>query len=234
MAREDYVKQGDAEFCAQMLHMRDNLPQFFDELTITAADPHVVTNTADALCFEYLCNRQSTLTGASSGATSERNRTRYGDKQNPNTPVTLGYPAAPASIPSPIKPGVEKRFRILVEFLRTRPGWNDDIAATLQVLGADQDPADADALKPFLPLSKAGGHVQIGWKWQSARGVARALRIEVDRGNGWELLAIDTQPGYTDKTPWPAAAKWKYRAIFVRDEDNIGQWSDVAEITVGA
>ena len=57
----------------------------------------------------------------------------------------------------------------------------------------------------------------------------------MDRGNGWEFLTIDTQPGYTDKTPWPAtAAKWKYRAIYVSDDENIGQWSDVAEITVGA
>ena len=234
MAREDYVKQGDAEFCAQIVHMRDTLPQFFDELSITAADPHIITNTADALCFEYLCTRQSALKGASAGATSERNRIRYGDKDHPNTPATLAYPTAPGSIPSPIMPGVEARFRTLVEWLRTRTGWNDDIAQTLDVLGAEQTPAEPNDLKPVLPLSTAGGHVLIAWKWLSARGLAKALRIEVDRGTGWEFLAIDTQPGYTDKTPWPAAAqKWKYRAIFVRDEENIGQWSAVEEITVG-
>ena len=159
MARQDYVQESDPAFCAQIVHMRDTLPQFFDELTITASDPHVVANTADAACFEYLCARQSALKGASAGATAERNRARYGDKENPNTPVTLAYPSGP-SIPSPILPGVEERFRKLVEFLRTRPGWTDDIAQTLDVLGAEQAPADPDALKPVLPLSKAGGHVR--------------------------------------------------------------------------
>lgn len=234
MAREDYVKQGNDEFCAQLVHMRDTLPQFFAELSISAADPHVSTNSIDATGFQYLCNRQSALKSASLGATSERNRIRHGDPENPNTPSTLDYPAQPGAVPSPILPGVEDRFRALVEWLRTRPGWNDDIALTLDVLGAEQTSADQNELKPLLPLSTAGGHVLIGWKWQSARGLAKALRIEVDRGNGWEFLTIDTQPGYTDKTPWPAAAqKWKYRAIFVRDEENIGQWSDVAEIMVG-
>ncbi len=234
MAREDYVKQGDSEFCAQLVHVNVTIPQFLATLTITAADPHIVALAADAACFEYLCARQSALKGASAGATAERNRARYGDKDSPNTAVTLAYPSGPG-IPSPILPGVEERFRKLVEFLRTRPGWTDDIAQTLDVLGAEQTPADSAALKPVIPLSITGGHVYIAWKWQSARGLAKALRIEVNRGNGWEFLTIDTQPGYTDKTPWPAnPAKWLYRAIFVRDEENIGQWSDVAEITVGA
>ena len=35
-------------------------------------------------------------------------------------------------------------------------------------------------------------------------------------------------------TPFPApAAKWKYRAIYTADAQRLGQWSNVAEITVG-
>ncbi len=29
------------------------------------------------------------------------------------------------------------------------------------------------------------------------------------------------------------SAKWKYRAIYSKDAQRIGQWSNVAEITVG-
>lgn len=46
------------------------------------------------------------------------------------------------------------------------------------------------------------------------------------------FLAIDTRPNYIDTTPMPAtSAKWKYRAIYTKDAQRIGQWSNVAEIT---
>ena len=47
------------------------------------------------------------------------------------------------------------------------------------------------------------------------------------------LLALDTRPNYIDTTPMPAtSAKWKYRASYTHDAQRIGQWSNVAEITV--
>lgn len=237
MPRKDYVKENHGEFCAQVVHMRDTLPNYFATLQISLADVHVAVNVQDALVFDYICKRQDALKKAAEGATAERNRARYGDKLAPNTPVNLAYPAAPANIPSPIMPGVEARFRALVEWLRTRPGWNDAIAEALGVLGEDTGTPDAATFKPILPLSIEGNQVLIGWGWQGSRPVAQALRIEVDRGDGqgFRFLASDTQPGYTDKTPFPTTpAKWKYRAIFVRNEEMLGQWSDVAEINVGA
>ena len=63
-----------------------------------------------------------------------------------------------------------------------------------------------------------------------------SIEIHVDRGTGagFVLLTIDTRPGYIDTEPFPAtAAKWKYKGIFRKDDERIGQWSDVTEITVG-
>ena len=41
-------------------------------------------------------------------------------------------------------------------------------------------------------------------------------------------------PFRIDTEPFPAtAAKWKYKGIFRKDDERIGQWSDVTEITVG-
>ena len=206
MARQDYVKQNHGEFCAQVVHMRDTLPQLFTTLQITGTDPHVVSNAFDADVFDFLCKRQVALHLAFQGSTAERNRARIGDKNAPNTPVNLAYPAAPGTIPSPILPGVEPRFRALVEWLRTRPGWDADVAQTLGVLGDDQAPPNPDDFKPLLPLSITGGQVFIDWGWRGSRPTAQCLRIEVDRGDGtgFHFLATDTQPGYTDKTPFPA------------------------------
>jgi hypothetical protein len=57
----------------------------------------------------------------------------------------------------------------------------------------------------------------------------------VNLGNGiWDFLAMGTRPNYIDTEPLPTtAAKWKYRAIYTLDSQRIGQWSNIAEITVG-
>ena len=235
MALQDYVPDNDGDFCALLAHVSQTLPQYYSTLGISSLTPQVAALIIDATTFTYLCTRQTTLSQAGQGSTRERNRIRFGDPDNPAVLSNLAYPSAPGSPPTPILPGLEKRFRDFVNWLRELPAYEDAIGLALQLVGPQATPPDAAALKPVLPLSLSGNQVQIAWKWQSARSLARALRIEVDRGQGWELLTIDTQPGYTDKTALPATPqKWKYRAIFIRDDEPIGQWSDVAEITVGA
>jgi len=87
-----------------------------------------------------------------------------------------------------------------------------------------------DTMKPFLKLVNKEGKVEVQWK----RGDADALRIEVDRdGKGFQFLGIDTVPHYTDTTPITAPATWKYRAMYLIDDEHVGQWSDVISIVVG-
>jgi hypothetical protein len=57
----------------------------------------------------------------------------------------------------------------------------------------------------------------------------------VDRGSGFVFLAIDTVPDYLDTAALPAAgasAAWKYRAIYRLSDERVGQWSNVASISV--
>ncbi len=145
------------------------------------------------------------------------------------------YPSNSTPPPSPVMPGIEKRFRAFVDFLRTRPNWSEAAAETLGVNGPQVTRPDPATLQPVLTLALSGGRVEVGWKWGPARGVVKALRIEVDRGNGWEFLTIDTQPDYVDTHPLPATAqKWKYRAIWVIDQTLVGQWSAVVDLAVSA
>jgi hypothetical protein len=61
------------------------------------------------------------------------------------------------------------------------------------------------------------------------------VEIQKDTGTGWQFLAMDTRPNYTDTTPFPTPpAMWKYRAIYTKDSQRLGQWNNVAEISVGA
>jgi hypothetical protein len=64
------------------------------------------------------------------------------------------------------------------------------------------------------------------------KGKADSIRIEKDSGSGWQFLAIDSIPHYTDKTPITVPAIWKYRAMYILRDEPIGQWSDVASIGV--
>ena len=47
------------------------------------------------------------------------------------------------------------------------------------------------------------------------------------------FLTIDTRPGYIDTEPFPpGGGKWLYKGIFRKDDQRVGQWSDVSEISI--
>lgn len=87
---------------------------------------------------------------------------------------------------------------------------------------------------PAPSACRSFGAFEVLWGWEGARSVAKALYLEVDRGTGPQFLAADTNPNYTDSFPLPATPqKWKFRGIFQRDGEMIGQWSAWVEINVG-
>ena len=74
----------------------------------------------------------------------------------------------------------------------------------------------------------------IDWKWDGLSSYVDMLEVQVDRGAGWQVLVFDTTPGYTDTMPFPASpTKWKYRAIWRLDDQQVGQWSEEKSINVG-
>lgn len=238
MALSDYVPHAQGDFCVLLVHVKNTLPDYYLTLGISAATPKVSLFLTDVANFDYICQKQSILVQAGQAATRERNRARYGDKENPNVVLDLSFPSGPASVPSPVMPGIEKRFREFVEWLRGLDGYTDAIGEALHLIGDNSTPPVTAGLKPDLgKLYIDGGKVIIPWKWNGAYPVAKALRLECDdnTGGGFKLRATDPQPGYVDKTPFPASpVKIRYRAIFLGDdEEPLGQYSDIVEITVG-
>lgn len=234
MPAADYIPNSDTAFCGLIGHVNTTLPQFFSALSITAAAPQVITLGADAGGFTYLCDRQVKLQQAAQAATKERNRARYGDSENPHVATDFSWPTQLPTVPSPVLPGIEKRFRDMVQWLRNLPGYDAAIGEALHLIGDEitlPDPAD---LRPTIKLKINGGRVEVLWPWGNARKIAHALHIVKDSGQGESYLATDTQPDYIDTTPLPASpAKWKYNAIWLRDGGMIGKWSGWQEIMVG-
>lgn len=230
----DFLPRPDSEFCALMIHVRTALPQFYATLGIDGSTPQVAAHATDTTVFAYVCERQSRIVLAGEGTTRERNRARYGDKENPHVAIDLSWPALLTPVPSPVMPGIERRFRDFVKWLRALPGWEESMAVTLHLVGSEITPPDTAELQPTLTLRLNGGKVEIKWTWGEAAGTAKALYIEVDRGPGPTFLVADTNPNYTDTHPLPnTPAKWKYRAIWLRDGQMLGQWSAWVEINVG-
>ena len=64
-----------------------------------------------------------------------------------------------------------------------------------------------------------------------------ACEIQVDRGDGkgFNLLTMDTTPGYTDTQPFPATKiVWTYRSIYQVADARVGVWSQNVSIAVQA
>ena len=235
MAKDDYVPREDPVFAALLLHVAATLPTFFNRLGIGPTTSQVMAQAADALAFDYSVRCQRILIAGGKEATAAKNRLRDGDPERPALAVNTNFPSAPGAVPTAVTPGVEARFRLFVAWLKGLAGFGDDIAEALKIVGAQLAMPDVTLAKPLLPLRVAGGHVHIDWTWRGYRRAVDGLEIQVDRGTGtFTLLTIDMRPGFEDPEPIPAnSAVWKYKAIFRKNDQRVGVWSDVAAIPVG-
>ncbi len=145
-----------------------------------------------------------------------------------NIPVN---PGMPAPVPPDVDFGILIRFRELVRRIKAAPAYTEAIGEALGVIGPESTAPDPSTVTPAITLRTVGGQVEVVWK----KGMMEAIEIQKDPGTGtWQFLAVDTRPNYTDTTPFPTpAATWKYRAIYTKDSQKTGQWSNVAEISVG-
>ena len=193
----------------------------------------MASQAADAVGFDYWVKSMNIMHKDAQQFTVWKNIQRMG-----GTPPSGGAPGAPVlpDVVPAVDPGIEARFRALVQKIKASPNYNASIGEALDIEGAEQTPPDLTAVQPMLTLAISGNQVQVGWGWQGWQAYLDQIEIQVDRGDGkgYVLLAFDTTPGYTDTTPLPATpAKWTYRGIYRLDEAQVGQWSSPVSIMVG-
>ena len=111
--------------------------------------------------------------------------------------------------------------------------YTDAIGRDLGIIGAEID-FDIETLKPEIRVVFDAGKPVIKWK----KGPhADGLNIYVDRedGKGFVLLATDMRPDYIDETPLPEGAtsvRWTYKAVYVINDKETGQFSDQVVIAL--
>jgi hypothetical protein len=229
MPKSSSINPADEAFGAQLQTFKNAIGGYATTLGLSPAA--VTAQADDADYYSATLQNQQIMLAGSRQWTAWKDLIRYGGDLPPS-----GAPVAPAlSIPlASVAPGVEVRFRALVKQIKAHPSYNEAMGLALGIEGSQQTGPDYATVQPNITATITGTHVEIGWNWGGYANFLDQLELEVDRGQGFVLLAIDTTPGYTDNQPFPAApTKWTYRAIYRLGDSRVGQWSKPVSVTVG-
>jgi hypothetical protein len=188
----------------------------------------VTSQAADAGYLRYVYTQQDRDGKVAQNWTTWKNLVRAGGEgAATSAPVR---PAAPSSMPTAVAPGIVPRMRSLIRRKKASASYSVAIGQALDILGTEEATPDLATLQPVLTTTLNSGRVIIGW----TRGAADALELYVDRGDGkgFVFLAVDSVPDSIDTETLPVTpAVWKYKAMYRKDDERIGQWS--APVSVG-
>lgn len=232
MAKEYFMPRTDAERDAWLKNFAAKLPTYAAKYGITADEVTDMQN--GSAYYSYWLNYQQQFTEFGRKITQYKAEVRDGGA---NGDVAIApAPPAIAAAPTAVAPGIFKRAASLVAVIKAKTVYSTSDGADLgvEVSGLVESLSRKQVeSKPDIKLRLiAGGAPEVVWH----KGGMDGIDIYVDRGtNQWQYLATDTHPNYTDTAPLPAngqSAVWKYRCIYRDHDAQVGQWSDVASITV--
>jgi hypothetical protein len=228
MAKRDFVPNDDASLAVLLEKFAAAGTTYGTTIGFSAADQAVFT--ADATAFRYTLTQQQRLRTSTQQYTQWKDALRDGgDGTTAGAPV---YPAAPSTVPTMVTPGVVGRLRAAARRVKASPNYSVAIGIAFGVEGEQEQTPETVTLQPVLTTTLSGGRVQVGW----TRGAADALELHVDRGDGkgFVFLAVDTVPDYIDTETLPVTpAVWKYKAMYRKNDETVGQWSAPVSIGVG-
>ena len=230
--KNDYIQQNDDAFNAQLQTFKTGIVNYATLLGLNVAQTG--PQAADAAYYDYTLKCAKIIANAAQQWIAWKNLERAG-----GTPPASGAPVFPVfpTAVAAVAPGIEVRFRALVQLIKFNPNYNEAMGLALGIEGAQQVGPDLTTIQPVISALISGNHVTIKWGWGGYSAYLDLCELQVDRGDGkgFVLLAFDTTPGYTDTQPFPATpATWTYRAIYRVGDAQVGVWSQTASVTVPA
>jgi hypothetical protein len=205
------------------------LVKYADKYNILKAE--VDAAIAMALFFAYWVSTLVTIRDFASKVTNFKNNMAGGvepNAENPTAPVLPDLGAAPPIVIAGIFPFI----MTLVKRIKAHKDYVTDDGDEMGIEGDEMAMEDVNSLKPVIKIVLVnGGFPELQWTKKSTDGVL----IQVNRGSGWEFLAIDTIPDYIDTHALPAigqSAVWQYRVIYRLNDENVGQWCEPISVTV--
>ncbi|WP_432672442.1 hypothetical protein [Flavobacterium sp. SM2513] len=222
-----YLERKDEKLTLQLDNFASKLPLY---ATVFGFLPSEVDGmTEDATHFSWMVHSYRKI------ETHKKEWTRYKtiQKKGEAHVATNQTPLAPVlnEMPTTVAPGVEFRFRTMVNRIKAHQNYTKSIGQNLGIEKSASEPLNIDAAQPVLKAVIRGGKVNLLWK----KGRYSGILLEKDSGNGFVLLDRDFTPPFVDNSPFPASGEsaiWMYRASYFMKDEKVGVWSDIVTITV--
>ena len=227
MARDFYLPKRENDRAIWFANFVEKLKLYAVELGISPALIAQLEDERDVFVAALVVVEN--IRNSAEAFTSFKNRLNESNDPLGAQPVLPTVPPVPPTVQG----NIFGRVRLLVQTIKGNPNYTESIGDDLRIIG-EESPDDPNIWKPSLGVQfTSGGVPTILWK----KGNSQGIKLWADRGDGtgFQFLAIDTKPNYQDNHDLPPAGQtaiWKYKAIYLLDDTQAGQFSDVLEVTV--
>jgi hypothetical protein len=218
----DFVKQSNEQFATQLENHHTGLATHGPALGFTPAEINVALN--DSKYMRHIVTQQQQALGFSQGFT------KFIKYMRTSTDVaTMPVFTVPGVVPAAVLVGIETRFRKRAEKAKAVTGvYNNDIGEQLRIVAPN---ASEELGVPEFEIVMTAGHPVIKWPKKTSDGI----EVWKDKGQGFYHAGNDTKSPWIDKDDLPAAgqsAVWKFKIIYLIDDEPVGDYSAVIEVSV--
>lgn len=222
-----YLELTDEKLAIQLPNFSSKIDTYSVLFALSAAE--VASIKADTLFFVWAITNYKKIDTFKKNWTTFKNILKKGEANV----VSNTAPAAPTLdvMPPVVPPGILIRFTTMVNRIKAHQSYTTAIGQNLGIELTNNQKIDLDAAQPTLKAVMRGGQVNLLWK----RGKLGGILIEKDSGAGFVTLDKDFHPDFIDNSILPEqgqSALWKYRAIYLVNDEKVGSWSDIVSITV--
>lgn len=224
-----YIPNSDAEKGVWFNNFDAKLPLHAGTLGLSSAEVAAVHD--DNTAYQYVIGMVELYRQNLSNLISYKNMLKNASGTQhigaiPSLPVMPGAPATVAE-------GVFDRVTKLVTRIKNSPGYSDNIGADLGIITPAAPVIDVATLQPELSARLDVGRPRLKW----IKGYADAIDLYADRndGGGFVLLGRLLKNEYIDVTSLAAGKifdEWKYKAIYVIGDEQVGLFSKVTGVDV--
>jgi hypothetical protein len=221
-----FVETNDDAFDAQLHNFSSKLPNYKTLLGFTAEELDEAKN--DSLFWSYTLKGDNLVEKYAKDFKKSKSLLRKGSGNGifnglPDPP-DLGVP------PHKVAANIQYRFSSKAKKAKASTNYTKAIGADLGIEAPHQtfEPSQG---KPNLSIFLNAGHPEISYVKSKYNGLA----LYKDSGDGFKFLATLIKTRYVDKTPLPPSGTskvWRYKAIYIWQDNEIGKWSDENSIAV--
>ncbi len=222
-----YLERTDEKFALQLNNFASKIDTYATTFALNPAE--VASITADATYYMWAVTNFKKIDTYKKNWTTFKNILKKGEanvtsNEAPTNPTLEALPAV-------VAPGILVRFTTLVNRIKAHQSYTTAIGQNLGVEITTTAQLSLNMAEPVLKVVLRGGQVNLLWK----KGNYSGILIEKDSGAGFITLDKDFHPDFIDNSPLPAqgqSAVWKYRAIYLMNDDKVGVWSAIVTTTV--